>query len=122
MKRTLFIIFACIIAIPFLLLAGYLACKLVVNSYAVYLLKQAVPDAEYMDYQCYEYADGPVHSYDVHFYQFTEYNPDYTKDWESDSTDENMCKVRRIHSSLFPDVIIITPSAHRATIEFHLKY
>jgi hypothetical protein len=44
MKRTLLIILACIIAIPFLLIAGYLSYSYSVDAYAWHTLKKAAPD------------------------------------------------------------------------------
>lgn len=125
MKRILIIISSvllAIIAIPIVMIVGYCVYSLAVDSYAEYLLRKAAPDAEYFDHQCYEYGEGPVHSYEVHFYKFNEYNPEYAKDWEGDSTGGNMCKIRRINAPLFPDVIVINPEAKRASIEFHIKY
>ena len=122
MKRILIILLSTIIGIPLVLITGYIIYGLAVESYAEYLLRKAAPDVEYYDHQCYEYGEGPVHSYDVHFYKFNEYNPEYTKDWEEDCTGDYKCKVRRINAPLFPDVIIINPDAKRASIEFHIRY
>ena len=80
MKRTLLIIFTCIIAIPFLLIAGYLSYSYSVGAYARQILKKAAPDAVKFDSQTYETSNG---AYDAHFYKFTEYNAEYTKDWET---------------------------------------
>ena len=122
MKRTLLIILSTIIAIPLLLIVGYIIYGFSVKVYAVHLLRKAAPDAEYYDYQCYEYGEGPVLSYEVHFYKFNEYNPEYTKGWEEDCTEGYKGKIRRINAPLFPDVIIINPDAKRASIEFHIRY
>lgn len=50
MKRTLLIILACIIAILFLLIAGYLFYSYSLDAYARKILKKAAPDAVKFDY------------------------------------------------------------------------
>lgn len=122
MKRKLIIILSTIIAIPLVLITGYIIYGLSVKSYAVYLLRKAAPDAEYYDYQSYEYGEGHVHSYEVHFYKYNEYNPEFTKSWEEVCSEGSICKVRRINAPMFPDIIIINPEERRASIEFHMKY
>ena len=123
MKRKLIIILSTVIvAIPFLVIASYIIYGMSVKAYAVHLLRKAAPDAEYYDYQCYEYGEGHVHSYEVHFYKFNEYNPECTKTWEDVCSGGSMCKVRRINAPMFPDVIFIIPEERRASIEFHMKY
>ncbi len=111
MKRILIILLSTIIGIPLVLITGYIIYGLAVESYAEYLLRKAAPDVEYYDHQCYEYGEGPVHSYDVHFYKFNEYNPKYTKVWEEDCTGDYKRKVRRINAPLFthtPNVTNVT--------------
>lgn len=122
MKRKLIIILSTIIAIPFLVIACYIIYSMSVKAYAVHLLRKAAPDAEYYDYQNYEYGEGHVHSYEVYFYRFNEFNPEYTKTWEEICTGGSICKVRRINAPMFPDVIFINPEKGRASIEFHMKY
>jgi len=119
MKRTLLIIFTCIIAIPFLLIAGYLSYSYSVEAYARQILKKAAPDAVKFDYQTYETSNG---AYDAHFYKFTEYNAEYTKDWETETTSDYDFKVRHVYSGPFTCVISINPSAQRATIEYHCSF
>lgn len=119
MKRTLLIILACIIAIPFLLIAGYLSYSYSVDAYARHILKKTAPDAVKFDYQSYETDNG---AYDAHFYKFTQYNADYTKDWETKTYSDYDFKVRRVHSDPFTCVIIVNPTAQRATIEYHCSF
>ena len=119
MKRTLLIILACIIAILFLLIAGYLFYSYSVDAYARQILKKAAPDAVKFDYQTYETGNG---AYDAHFNKFTEYKADYTKDWKTETTSYYDFKVRHIHSGPFTCVISINPSAQLATIEHHSSF
>jgi len=119
MKRTLPIILPCIIAIPFLLIAGYLFYSYFVEAYARQILKKAAPDAAKFDYQTYETSNG---AYVAHFYKFTEYNAEYTKDWETETTTDYDFKVRHVHSGPFTCVISINPSAQLASIEYHSSY
>jgi len=119
MKRALLIILACIIAIPFLLIAGYLSYSYSVDAYARHILKKVAPDAVKYDYQTYETDKG---AYDAHFYKFTKYNADYIKDWESVPDSDYASKVRYIHSGPFTCVIIIYPSSQHATIEYHCSF
>lgn len=119
MKRTLLIILACFIAIPFLLIAGYLFYSYSVEAYARQILKKAAPDAVKFDYQSYETDNG---AYDAHFYKFTQYNDDYTKDWETETYSENDFKVKQVHSGPFTCVIMVNPTAQRATIEYHSSF
>ena len=119
MKRSSLTIFACIIAIPFLLIAGYLSYSYSVDAYARHILKEAVPDAVKFDYQSYETDNG---AYDAHFYKFTQYNADYTKDWDTETNSDNDFKVKHAHSGPFTCVISINPSAQRATIEYHCLF
>jgi ABC-type sulfate transport system substrate-binding protein len=119
MTRILLITFACLIAIPFLLVTGYFSYSYTVDAYAQQILKKAAPDAVKFDYQTYETSNG---AYDVHFYKFTEYNAEYTKDWETETTTDYDFKVRHVHSGPFTTVIIINPTAQRATIEYHCSF
>ena len=119
MKRTLRIILACIIAIPFLLIAGYFSYSYSVDAYARHILKKAAPDAVKFGYQSYETENG---TYDAHFYKFSEYNAEYTKDWETETTSDYDFKVRHVYSGPFTCVISINPSAQRATIEYHCSF
>ena len=119
MKRTLLIILACIIAIPFLLIAGYLSYSYSVDAYARHILKKAAHDAVKFDYQSYETDKG---AYDAHFYKFTQYNADYIKDWETETTTDYDFKVRHVHSGPFTCIISINPSAQLATIEYHSSF
>ena len=119
MKRTLLIILACIVAIPFLLIAGYLSYSYSVDAYARHTLKKAAPDAVKFDYQSYETDKG---AYDAHFYKFTQYNADYIKDWETETTTDYDFKVRHVHSGPFTCIISINPSAQLATIEYHSSF
>ena len=121
MKRTLIIIFLGIIAIPFLLVVGYIGCGLVVKVYTIHILKHATPDAEWYDYQCYEYREGPVHSYEAHFYKFSAYHSEYTQGWETEYAENYDYRTRRIYALLFTNVIIINPTTRRATIEYHVR-
>ena len=119
MKRTLLIILACIIAIPFLLIAGYLSYSYFVDAYAWHILKKTAPDAVKFDYQSYETENG---AYDAHFYKFTQYNDDYTQDWETETNSDYDFKVRHVHSGPFTCVIMVNPTAQRATIEYHCSF
>jgi hypothetical protein len=119
MKRPLFIILACIVAIPVFLIAGYLSYSYSVGAYARHILKKAAPDAVQFDYQTYETENG---TYDAHFYKFTQYNDDYTTDWKTETNSYYDFKVRHVHSGPFTSVININPTAQRATIEYHCSF
>ena len=119
MKRTLLIILAYIIAIPFLLIAGYRSYSYSVDAYARHILKKTAPDAVKFDYQSYETDNG---AYDALFYKFTQYNDDYTMDWEAETNSDYDFKVRHVHSGPFTCVIMVNPTAQRATIEYHCSF
>lgn len=122
MKHNLLILFSAVITIPFLVFVGYIGYGMAVKAYTVHILKQAAPDAKWFDYQCYEYGEGPVHSYEAHFYKFSEYNPEYTQGWETEHNGDYDFRIHRIHAPLFPNVIIINPVARCATIEYHSRF
>lgn len=119
MKRAPLIILACIFAIPILLIAGYLSYCYSVDAYARHILKKAAPDAVKVDYQTYETENG---AYDAHFYKFTRYNADYTKDWKTESNSDYDFKVKHIHSGPFTCVISINPLEQRAIVKYHCAF
>ena len=116
MRRILLIILSTIIAIPLLLIVGYIIYGFSVKVYAVHLLRKAASDAEYYDYQCYETERG---AYQADFYKFSACNEDFIKDWETEASDEFIFKSCSINAGLFRPVIIINTSAKCATLEYH---
>lgn len=113
------IIICVVIAIPIILIGGYLGTSFFCYKYTIYQLHKAVPDAYKYDNQIYETDNG---AYQADFYKFSECNEDFIRDWETKVTDDYTFKTCTIKVGVFRQVIVINTVAKCATVEYHCTF
>ena len=113
------IVLGTLILIPIVLFAGYAGYSVAVDKYTIHRLHQVAPDAYKYDYQCYETLNG---AYQADFYRFTEYHPEKIEDWEAEENCGYVFRTCTINAGFFCPVILITPTAQCATIEYHAMF
>ena len=120
MKRTrvvILVVIATVILLPLIIFGGFIGYAGLTTCYTQHVLRQAAPDAVEYNRQAYE--TNTSYSYDMCFYKFTQYNAEYTKNWENTSIPGG--KTRTIDSGLFVDIITINPTTKCAMVEYHYK-